>query len=378
MKLLHYSFGFILLIIICSCGSQEESQNTSVLPNSLEFILKDSIVLDYLGNLHITDYDKESKSYLSLDLSNNSIVQFNYAGEILYDPIQSGEGPDVVNGTIYSLGYSGNKSLFAQTRTTLYELNFDGKILRKIKLPTETIYTNMRLVNYLFDNKVFLLHYNNTELSPREKAYFQEAKHITIVDLETDEVTVEIPYENESMYQNDEYLYMDSGATFSLNKSDSLLNVIFPFEHKIFQYDLSRNYEFIGVINTHPENFKEPEKVLFNNEMDVMKALAYNSNYLNIFNNEEFIILEYTTGIPLIISPPKSLPELNELFRLHNNRYYQIFKDGEKIGNDIEKAKGMMDLKYLHQNNQVVFQLDKNNAERDYEVFYLFEVNGLN
>ncbi|MGM0581999.1 MAG: hypothetical protein ACQETL_15050 [Bacteroidota bacterium] len=367
--------AFVFLCFISLLACHYDSSNTSSQKVESKFILKDSIVVDYIGNLHITDFDEDSDSYLALDLSSNSILQFNTEGDIIYEPIQSGEGPDYVTGTIYSLGYSGNESLFAQTRTTLYELNYEGEILRKIKLPDGTIYINMRLVNYVFDNKVFLLHDNNTDLSPSFKEYYQEAKHITIVDLEVEEVTVEVPFEKTSNYLNNEYYYRNSVASFTVNKLDSILNVIYPYEHKIFQYDLTGNYELIGVIETNPENFKEPEKTLFDTKIDIMKSLAYDSYYLNVFNNKEYLILEYITGIPKTISPPESMPELNELFRLYNNRYYQIFKNGEKIGSDIEKPEGVMDLKYLHENNHVVFQLDINNAERNYEVFYLYEID---
>jgi hypothetical protein len=233
----------------------------------------------------------------------------------------------------------------------------------------------MRLVNYLFDNKIFLLHDNNTDLSPRFKEYYQEAKHITVVDLETEEVSVEIPFERASIYLNNEYYYRNSVASFSLSRFDSSLNIIYPYDHNIYEYDITKDYEIMGVVKTSPENFKEPEKAFFGSEMNMMNALAYDSYYLNIFTNTEYTILEYSTGIPKTISPPKSMPELNEFFRDHNNRYYQIFKNGKKIGRDIEKPEGMMDLKYLHQNNQVVFQLDKNKEERDYEIFYLYEVD---
>jgi hypothetical protein len=374
MNILKSLLAAILSFLFISCGNYEKKEKDKLVSNS-QFILKDSIVVDYLGNLHITDFNEEKDSYLALDLSSNSIIQFNQEGEILYEPITTGEGPEYIRGTIFSLGYSEDQSLIVQTRTILYELNYEGEILRKIRLPDGNIYTNMRLVNYAFDNNVFLLHDNNTDLRPIYREYFDEVKHITIVDMESELVEFIIPFEEKSMYKNDNYYYRTSIPAFSLNKKDSSINLIYPYEKKIYQYDLVEDYILNKIIDTNPENFKEPEKANFNSEFNTMKSLAYDSYYLNIYNNSEYVVLEYVTGLPYTISAPQSLTALNDLLKDHNNRYYQFFKNGEMVGGDIKQPEGMMDLKYLHENDQVVFQLDKNNAERNYEVFYVYEID---
>lgn len=365
----------ILFFLFISCDSQKTEQELSSNLNS-SFVLKDSIVVDYLGDLQITDYDEERKAYLSLDLSSNSIIQFDHKGNILFNPIKTGEGPDFVNGAIYSLSYSGKESVIVQTRSALYQLNFQGEILKKIKLPDGSLYSNMRLKNIVLGNKVLLLHDNNTDVRPIYRDYFKEVKHITVVDLETEKISYEISFEEGSFYKNDNYYYRISCPTISLNRKDSLLNIIYPFEKKIYQYDIGKGYLLQNVFNTNPKHFKEPERAEYGNEFPfIMNSLAYDSYYLNIYNNAKYILLEYHTGIPKSLKAPQSLPVLNDLLIDHNNRYYQIFDNGEKIGSDILRPEGMMDLRYFHKNNVAVFQLDKRKAERNYEVFYLYEID---
>jgi hypothetical protein len=366
----------ISFISLLSCRF-EPSTNDDDLGADSKFILKDSIVVDYLGNLQITDYLEDKQSYLGLDLSNNSIIQFNKDGDILYEPIIGGEGPEDIRGTIYSLGYSKSNSLLAQTRTFLYELNFQGDILKKIKLPDGDLYTMMRLTNSVIGDKVLLLHDNNTDLRPIFRDYFHEVRNITVIDMKTEQVTFEVPFEDSSLYKNNDYYYRITCPSFVVNTLDSSVYVLYPYEKKIYQYDFSKGFLLMKVIETNPEHFKEPEKARFGSDFNIMKSVSYDSYYLNIYNNRTYTLLEYVTGMPKTISQPGSIAGLNELLTDHNNRYYQVFKNGEKIGYDIERPSGMMDLRYFHQNNQAVFQLDKRKAERDYEVFYLYEVDFL-
>jgi len=361
-----------LFIISCNKESDEDQENIT---SRSQFVLKDSILVDYLGNIQLTDYHSATESYLGLDISSNAIIQFNREGEILYNPIKSGEGPEFVTGRIFSLGFSENRSILAQTRSALYELNFQGDILKKIKFPKESLYSNIRYTNSVIGNKVLLLHDNNTDLRPDKRQYFDEVRHITVVDLETGEVTFKIPFQEGSMYKNEDFYYRTTTPAFSLNMVDSTINIIYPHEKKLYQYALDKDFSLKNIFNTNPENFKEPEKASYGEELNIMRSLAYDSYYLNIFNNKEYIILEYMTGLPETVSPPKAVVDLNNLMIENNNRYYEIFKNGKKIGSDIEQPKGMMDLRYFHENNQVVFQLDKREAEKDYEVFYLYGID---
>jgi hypothetical protein len=375
--MLKYFIIFIAFTCFFSCDLDSNNKEKVERNLNTQFILKDSILLDYLGNVQITDYLSQKQSYLGLDLSSNSIIHFNDKGEMLYDPILTGEGPGLITGTIFSLGYLNDESILVQTRIALYKLNFKGDILKKIDLPNETLYSYGRFTNYVRGKKVYLLHDNNTALRPIYREYFDQVRHVTVVDLEDESINTVIPFEDESMYKNNDYYYRMSIPAISLNKIDSSINIIYPYEKKIYQYEIGNSYSLRNIIDTNPSNFKEPERANYSSDFNTMKSLAYDSYYLNIFNNSNFIMIEYVTGLPLTISPPQSLSELNELFIDNNERYYEIFKDGKKVGEDLRRPSGMMDLKYFHENNTVLFQLDKRKVEKDYEVFYIYEIDSV-
>lgn len=69
-----YLIGY-LSIFLFSCNKESKSFRSA---EDLEFIISDSIQIDFLGNLFVFDFDREKEVYLGR--SSNEIILFDDSG----------------------------------------------------------------------------------------------------------------------------------------------------------------------------------------------------------------------------------------------------------------------------------------------------------
>lgn len=61
MTFLRFLPIFSLVPFALSCNTQKDKLQ-EIEDSELQFVLKDSVVVDFLGDIHITDYDEASKA----------------------------------------------------------------------------------------------------------------------------------------------------------------------------------------------------------------------------------------------------------------------------------------------------------------------------
>lgn len=95
MKNLTYLYLLPLALSILSCsGEKEEAKSSTPLSEqALEFEIYDSLVVDYLGNLHIADITEDGKTFLLIDQRKDTLFVTNREGTILSKFRRLGDGP---------------------------------------------------------------------------------------------------------------------------------------------------------------------------------------------------------------------------------------------------------------------------------------------
>ena len=356
---------FICISCLISCDKVDQTKAKKV-----ELVLQDSIVVDYIGNLYIVTQNELDHHYLSLDRTTGNIVEFDNKGNIsmVFNP--SEPGPNAIKGELIGLNYFQDSLLLIQSRDSYYVLNKEGEIMstytpgRSGALSGNMRYRLQADGPFIFSNRGY-----DTEYKLNEVQFYEEAKNLAVIDFREDtSLNYHIPYEDNSLYKEVDKFYMNTFPIFNYNPADSLIYLLHAMDRKVRVYDPYQEFKLVHEIKTSPQNFKEPSGTPFGQQINTLKELTYGSYYLNFFNDQDLMVLEYTTGLPLTINQPGSVAELNELMVDNNKFYYEVFLKGKKLG-EAELPKNKMGLRIVR-DNKAIFQLDKNKEERDYEVFY--------
>lgn len=120
-------------IVLFACGSEEEAADTFSANSNLTFEIVDSVAVDYLGRLNLSDISPDKNHYLFYDGQRNNFVITNKAGEITNEFSKSTDTPDAHGQISFNPAFFGNDKIVAVGRNGYFIYNFDGSIWKNFK-----------------------------------------------------------------------------------------------------------------------------------------------------------------------------------------------------------------------------------------------------
>tara|TARA_R110002049_G_scaffold287614_1_gene469745 strand:- start:230 stop:1516 length:1287 start_codon:yes stop_codon:yes gene_type:complete len=129
------NFSLILFasIVLFACGANEELTETFSADSDLTFEIVDSVAVDYLGRLSLSDISPDKNHYLFYDGQRNNFVVTNKAGEITNEFSKSTDTPDAHGQISFNPAFFGNDKIVAVGRNGYFIYNFDGSIWKNFK-----------------------------------------------------------------------------------------------------------------------------------------------------------------------------------------------------------------------------------------------------
>lgn len=367
--------AFLMLswLFFCACQSSEHV-NVEDSKKFLEIV--DSIKVNYLGNLYLTDFCEKTEIYLSFDLTSDTIVEFDDTGAVRNKFNPTKEGPEGIKDAIIALAYHNDSTILVQSREGYYFYNKEGSLLRKIVLERDSpLYSNMKYNVESLSDLIFSMDRNFSNEPLISEEYYKDVHHISEINLKDSSITPRVKFDKKSLYLQSLGFYYFSSPAFDFNKMDSSLNILFPAEKVIYKYYPFKDWNLGSVIKTNPLYFNDPIITPFNQRPHTMRSLSYGSYYQNIFSAGEYLVVEYRTGLPKTVDLPGSIEELNDIYQEKNNYCYELYRDDEKIASDFTTPEHLFGLRILKNNGELIFQLNKNRFEYDFEVFYKCKIS---
>lgn len=372
----------IIGLFLFSCSEKQTKIGISPIA-SFDFYLKDSIIIDYLGDLFITDFSIKRKTYLSFDFAQNSIIEFSENGKIILHLKFDGDDPNGFGNTIGGLSYFNDSSIVVQGRKGLFFYGHNGRIINKIeggKSPIVLLNGQFKIVQTKINgvDHLITLSEDISFYYKEQKEYYLNKKHFSVFNLNTLEREDVIYFDEKSIYFNDNYYYPRSDALFNYNPTDSMLYVTYNLEKLIYVYS-SKDFQLRKKIETSPINFNKPTKSTYGVLADDIKSIAIDSRYNNIFISEDTVILQYLIGMKEEDYSFSSVAELNKASLDYYQTYVEVFVDGEKIGADVKIPEDAIEISYVRSLDYILMPVnqEKQNIERDYLVFYVYGLNGI-
>lgn len=433
-----FLFVLVLLNSACSSPSREEERGNEVQPEksaeptTAELVLRDSIMIDLIGNLNIYEYNPSNRLFLAGDISPGGVIMMgagpkygvlghlviNENGDIIHQFDKIGNGPEEFGGGALDHFFIGDSAIGVFSKTGLYEYSLDGSFIKKYqKINGQDLvgYSNYKIA--ATDNEGNLaigLAKGMDEATRAWDSLFQIVKPMRFYDLGKYQTGYESLEEGEKAkygfpdhphyYPESNYGVQQLPPQVVYNRGRKEVYAVYPSIQRMEVYDMETG-SFKGFIDTSPDYFGETvEAGSIEGAIGGYESLAWlnrggrmaSSNYQEVDQIGEYTLLRYNKALPPDVLNSLLAKGYNKderwpaLRRQHYKFYYQLFKEGKKVLPDfelpqLEPQEGQLEFKRIRETRGTVIGGDGLNriyvsmpndgdVERDYELIYVYEL----
>ena len=325
--------------------------NTNLFGQQYEVVLTDSIIVESLEQLQITDYSPQKDRFLVYGTISKKCMEIDRNGKVISEVDLNGEGPGHFGRGITELSYFGEDIILNGPNVYLTydgDWNYKERIvytsggaylpLGMIPGGTESIVkSDKAAIVKPFDHSYF-----GTKRLPND--YFSKAKMIEVISSLTQESKTLLEYPKQSLYQSQSTFYNPHKAIISYNSEKDRLYIALPFEPKIYEYDTD-DFSLLNTYTLDLTSFRAPQGIPFEDQHKNSKGVSplnqlsrvysyANSQIFRISSQGRITIVEYKTGFKKETNA-KTLEEASAIFERENRQMTAFFKGDNKIA-DLE------------------------------------------
>jgi len=379
--------SLLVLAFIYSCGEKDTNQNSSS-QETYELVIVDSLIVDELEELQVTDYNVKTKRFLAYGTNSKDCMEVDMEGNIINRVELSGEGPGRFGTDMNGLGYFGeDKFINGMGNYFVYDKDWNYK--RKSPstnylIPVKYISQAPKDLAYL-GKTVLVQAIEHTEYGRKlAPEYFSTAKMIELLEINEEAPLALIPYPEKSIYGSDKTYYWSHQPKFAVNEAENKLYLTLPLERKLYLYNLDDSFSLDKVIDLDLTGFTAPQGIPFNdqlknslkgfgpeNELNYVYMMT-NSSIQDISTHGKLTMLKHRTGVEN--KSITSYEEATGLARKDSRTINSFIIDGQVVYETEEN------FRYPIRIDEMRFMSpDLNEAEeRDYNKFYIYELRTTN
>lgn len=359
----------------CASGDKDNKTGDNYVP---EFVITDSLVIDYLGGLNIMDIKPDRSEYLMFDFQRKEMVRVDNRGQILLAKNLTGDIKDGYGDHFISAHYQGNDEVHIITYNRFYRYDLTLTLINSKDSPFAVLTnTSGGHANMLSDGILFTNIYPD---NPSEELYEQEDflahfPFLTVYDMEQEKILASqyIPASSQMIKNPGEYR---ETAPFSIREGNTIF-LLFSYSPEIYQYSFPE-LELQHKIDLNPgENYVQimpasPKAEPFDQFVKELGA----SNFVNLYRSNGYLMTTYLGAAPKekVDALPRNIlgGEFSALHKQYKIPYYQVVKDGKKLW------EAHLDIDFRYKGGRLFayrnMHLPKVEEELDYVAFYFYEI----
>lgn len=384
--------GFIMVALVLFFSCAEKNKKAPVEPPlnlpKKEFVLVDSITIQPLSTFYfvIADYNLKRQTYLAFDpLRSNEIFEFDHSGKIMHTLNVQGIDSSDIGNYLFGLGYYMDSLMCMVSEKGCYIYNFQGQRLRFIKgaFGGNSANFSIQLVNDVIYCP--LINTKNSSNNFTGKRYYEAKRNLMSINLRDSSLTSHVPFENGSIYLDDEMWYNKSLVAATYDNYDSTLKLIYQLDNKMYQYKLSENGTPVikKAVDLVPEYFGEVNGLNYEGKYtqpDLLKLNTENSAYNQIHSFNDSVVVVYSAGVPekeLESLPTMGTVGLNQLLEKEYQEFVSIYYKDKKLYRDIKVPENCAGIVYVQSANRFLMfrrKTTENVGKNDKEIVYIYEI----
>ena len=369
----------LLLLIYTQFSCSSGSDRVEFIEEVPQFILTDSLVVDYLGVLTILDIKAERSEYLMYDPQRKELLRVNKHGDIILSKNLSADGKDSFGAYFYSAHYyDDDKLLIFPYSGGICTYDFQFNLLSK-ETPFN-IFTNALgsgIATLLVDNKLFANKYPEKasgDLYAHED-YLARHPFLTTYDLDKKKVIAEqyLPKESQIIQHPGKY---SEPEPHSIMMEDELY-LLFSNSPEIYKYSFPK-LKLLGKVALNPsDKYVQvkpfPVEALGNG---VFNKLA-GSEYFHFSASKGYLLTGYMGAAPQdkVDALPQDLlggEVFMALVKEYKIPYYQIRKGGKILWEGQNDNRFKFKGGHLFADRNIIQPIVE--EEKDLVVYYFYEI----
>ncbi|PZX48913.1 hypothetical protein [Algoriphagus chordae] len=385
---IHYSaiFCFIILSIASSC-STKNSDSSAQQGETYDLVKVDSFQVDNFTRINILDYSSEENIYLGYSLNEDDILEISEDGAILNRAHRKGDGPDhygTWNPIGLGFGPNGQRIVELPFQVISYNKNYEIEQSHRIMSPLP-IRANTPLGRppyYQKQDTTFLLVGPSNYLTAGHLIHNQEGKdtlqNFYQLNMQTSAVKTVIPYEENSIYNSTENIYLElMGKSFFIDHESNELVLVQDLESEILVYNLSDLSLSRSIPISHSEFIRYspvPIGTPFSDEnaLTLSRLGARNQKLFNLGNYT--YVLQYFTGITQAEYDSRNSEEDPYVGRFdESEQRILIFKEGKQASTELSGIDGSLVLS-LPDNKFLVQERENSEIEEEVTRFSIYQL----
>lgn len=374
-----YLIGLVIgLNLSCADGDRENIARDDFEPR---FVITDSLVIDYLGELRILDIQPDRSEYLMYDFQRKEMVRVDRNGKILLAKNLTGDSKDSYGQYFISAHYHCPDEVIIFTDHEIYWYDLEFRLTESRKSPfgifTNT-YGSAGHVNLLSDGVLFTNIYpdNPSQEFFEQEDFLSQFPFLTVYDLEQDKILTSQYFPGSSQMIKNPGEYREAGP-FSIRDGASLY-LLFSYSPEIYRY----SFPALELLDTIPLT---PGATYVQIDPASPKAEAFDrffkelgaSSYVNLYQSNGYLMTAYKGAAPQekVDALPRNIvggEEFSALAKEYKIPYYQVIKDKRKVW------EGHLDIDFRYRGGSLFarrnLQRPRVEEELDYLAFYFYEI----
>lgn len=374
-----------VIAIVYSCGDKASAQNDSS-ETTYELVKVDSLIIDELEILQITDYNPNTKKFLALGIQTKNTMEIDFEGKVTNKVDLTGEGPGHFGNGLTELGYwQDGKIIYGPNVYFTYDKdwNYKGKILDNaggIFLPLGFI-SGAPIVFSKDQSPIVVKSTSHSQMGIRElpNDYFLTAPLIELASGSSLEIEGLLKFPENSVYKSQTTYYSSNEAL--LSADGNKLYLALPLEPKLYVYDMENDFLLLESIDLDLPRFRKPQGIPFedqhkngksgfgkSNRLNVVYEIT-NSLIRNISVKGDIVIVDYKTGLRKKTNA-STMQEAWAKTKTGSKLLTVFFKRGEKI---LEVEERFTKIVRISETKFLAHYVNRE-EELDYNKFYVYEL----
>ena len=337
---LQYSLTSILLFVLQSLAQTQDY------PYELKLV--DSIQIESLEQIQITDYSPTKNRFLAYATQSKICIEVDANGNVISKVDLNGEGPGHFGRGMTHLSYLG-EDIIINGPNVYFVYDGDWNYKKRLVYTSGGAWLPLGMIpgtleTYVSDGEAHVIkpvdhNYFGHKKLPNN--YFSSANLIEVTTLNSEESKKQIKYPEGSIYLSNSTYYDRHKAILSYNTKEEAVYLALSLEPKIYVYS-TENFSLLSTINLELKDFRTPQGIPFEaqhkngrsgfgptNQLNTVYNYV-NSGINSLSSEGEITIISYRTGTKRKTSA-KSIKEAREEFDKENQFYTAFYKNGRKV-----------------------------------------------
>ncbi len=386
-------FQYLLLTLIavfftaCDSGNTGQAQSSGSVQYDL--VKTDSIRIDKLEAIQVTDYDAENQRLLAYATSTKACLELDMEGNILTTADLTGEGPGHFGRGLTELGYFGDGKIIhgpAVYFTYTDDWTYEDRIVygaNGYSIPLRYIDGAPAVMKAEGENLLIrVIDHNGSGVLKLKPDHFETASMISVFSSGAESGNPILTYPETSIYRTSDLFYTSHQPRVSFNSTRNELVLALPLEQKLYVYDATNDFKLLETIELSLTDFNaEPRGISYEdqhknslkgfgpaNELNYVYGLT-NSAILDVYSEGDVTVVVHKTGF--VSNSITSYQEANKLARTESKTITSFFVKGQKV---YETEQYFPRMVRLTERRFLVPNVNEE-IERDYNLYDIYELS---